>query len=383
MTQDAQQPSTILLIGPDSALLEGVAAVLAPVQSVRPVIAALPVEQVARDPRAAQASVVVVDLDPRRQESLAGLRTLMGTVAPGAPVIVLTEAFDDGLARWFLQIRVADFLRKPVQPKDVLRSCVQALRAGQAMPEQTGRTHALLPALGGVGNTTLAIETAMILLRDGKEPSTCLVDLDFQSSSCAEYLDIEPRLNVEEVGRYPERLDQQLLEVMLSLHGSGLSVLAAPGRPAQPNDVSPDFVLRVLDLVSARFRNVVIDLPRRWDPWTDAVLGGSNTVFLVTDMTVPGLRQGRNLAKAVSERLPEVEPRVVVNRFQQTSLFGTGLRKTDAESALGAFFAGTVANNYPLVREAIDRGLPLESVKAGSNVSADLRKIVLSPVARA
>ncbi|PSC03756.1 response regulator receiver protein [Alsobacter soli] len=379
MHPDTQKQSSVLLIGPEQGLLDGVAGVLAPVQNVQPVLIVGPVEQSARDPRLAEAAVVVVDLDPRRSESLAGLRTLMTSVSPGAPVIVLTDSFDDGLARWFLQIRVADFLRKPVQPKDVLRSCVQALRAGQGLPEQSGRIHALLPALGGVGNTTLAIETAMILLREGKEPSTCLVDLDFQSSSCAEYLDIQPRLNLEEVGQFPERMDQQLLEVMLSVHGSGLAVLAAPGRPAQPNDVSPDFVLRMLDVVSARFRNVVIDLPRRWDPWTDAVLGGSNAVFVVTDMTVPGLRQGRNLAKAIAERLPEVEPRVVVNRFQQTSLFGTGLRKADAESALGKVFAGAVANNYALVREAIDRGLPLESVKAGNTVTADLRKIVLAP----
>ncbi|WP_406856660.1 response regulator receiver protein [Alsobacter sp. KACC 23698] len=379
MTTSASSPATLILAGPDQPLLESIAAVLAPMRSLSPVLIPEPVEHMHRDPRVAAASIVVVDLDARNKESLAGLRSLMGAVAPGAPVIVLTDAFDDGLARWFLQIRVADFLRKPVQAKDVLRSCLQALSAGTGLPDQGGRTHTLIPALGGVGNTSLAIETAMLLLRDGKEPSTCLVDLDFQSGSCAEYLDIEPRLNAAEIGPHPERMDQQLLEVMFNRHASGLVVLAAPGRPAQPNDVDPAFVLRMLDIVSSTFAHVVIDLPRRWDPWTDSVLAGSNAVYVVTDMTVPGLRQGRNLATALAQRLPEVEPRVIVNRFQQTSMFGTGLRKVDAERALGPMFAGAVANNYALLREAIDRGLPLDSVKAGSNVSADLRKIVCAP----
>jgi hypothetical protein len=86
----------------------------------------------------------------------------------------------------------------------------------------------------------------------------------------------------------------------------------------------------------------------------------------------------RQLAEALVERLPEIDPKVIVNRFQQTLLFGTGLRRADLERALERFFAGTVANNYPLVREAIDRGLALDEVKAGSNVSADLRRLVVT-----
>jgi pilus assembly protein CpaE len=72
---------------------------------------------------------------------------------------------------------------------------------------------------------------------------------------------------------------------------------------------------------------------------------------------------------------------VIVNRFEQQLLFGTGLRRADVERALEGYLEGTVSNNYKLVREAIDRGLPLEAVKAGSNVSADLKKIVIGQAA--
>jgi hypothetical protein len=46
----------------------------------------------------------------------------------------------------------------------------------------------------------------------------------------ADYLDLEPRLNLGEIEPRPERLDRQLLEVMLSHHPSGLAVVAAPKR---------------------------------------------------------------------------------------------------------------------------------------------------------
>ena len=257
-----------------------------------------------------------------------------------------------------------------------------SLRDKSCLTDDVGRIFTFLPAAGGVWTTTLAIESALLLLRgggSGMEP-TCLVDLDFQGAACADYLDLDPRLDLDEVGPHPERLDLQLLDVMLARHPSGLSVLAARGRPGERCTLDPEVVVRLLDLVSSRFENVVIDLPRVWEPWTDQVLLGSNRVYVVTDMTVPGLRLGRRMAGALSQRLPEVKPRIIVNRFEQ-QLFGSGLRRADIERALDGFFEGTVANNYKLVREAIDRGTTLDQIKAGNAVSADLKKIVLTQIA--
>jgi len=380
MVQDAPSPlPSIVLVGPDSGLLNGIAAALGPVRTVSATVIPETIEQAARRPELEAAAVVVVDLDTKRRESLMALQGLTARIAGQTPVIVLTDAFDDALMRWFLQIRVADFLRKPVDPKEVLRACVRALRATTEGPGGTGQILSFLAAAGGVGTTTLAIEAAMQLAKDAKEPdSTCLVDLDFQTSACADYLDLEPRLDLDEIGSHPDRLDLQLLEVMLTRHKSGLSLLAAKGRPAERTALDAAVVLRILDLVSSRFENVVIDMPRAWNSWVDQVLLGSTHVYVVTDMTVPGLRFGRRAATGLSTRLSDVKPRVIVNRFEQQLLFGTGLRRADVERALEGFLEGTVSNNYKLVREAIDRGLPLEEIKAGSNVSTDLRKIIFN-----
>jgi len=381
MAQDSPSDlPSIALVGADAAFLNTVAATLGPIRTVTATVIAESIEQSARRPELDAAAVVVVDLDSKRRESLVALQGLTNRIATRTPVIVLTDAFDDALARWFLQIRVADFLRKPVEAKEVIRACVRALRAGTDLPNEGGQIISFLAASGGVGATTLAIEAAMLFMRESKEPdTTCLVDLDFQNSACADFLDLEPRLELEEIGPHPERLDLQLLEVMLSRHASsGLALLAAKGKPGERKSLDASVVLRLLDLVSSRFQNVVIDLPRSWDAWTDQVLLGSNRVYVVTDMTVPGLRFGRRMALAIGSRLADVKPRVIVNRFEQQLLFGTGLRRADVERALEGLLEGTVSNNYKLVREAIDRGLPLEEIKAGSNVSTDLRKIIFN-----
>jgi pilus assembly protein CpaE len=330
------------------------------------------------------ATVIVVDFDATGAEEMAALSRLMARVGSWPPVIAVTQKFDQDVARTLLQMHIADFLVKPVAPVDLVRACARVATASGGETTDA-KIYTFLPAVGGAGVTTLAIQTAMVLLNSGgprAKPSTCLVDLDFQHGAVADYLDLEPRLNLAEIEPRPDRLDRQLLEIMLSHHASGLAVVAAPNRPAEMRSFDPDVVTRLLDLVSSHFEYVVFDMPRTWFSWTDSVLLGSNKLFIVSETTVPALRHAKQLVAAIRERLGEgPNPQVVVNRFEQR-MFSSGLRRNDIESALGQAFAGAIPNDYALVREAIDRGVPLDDVKPGNKVTAQLKKLVLDGMAR-
>jgi pilus assembly protein CpaE len=330
------------------------------------------------------ATVAVIDLDMAATGDMQALERLMAHEGPGLPVVAVISSVDANLARTLVQMRVADFLVKPVSPVDLVRTCARVANGPAANAATEAQIYTFLPAVGGAGVTTLAIQSAMILLNSGQrgKSSTCLVDLDFQHGACADYLDIEPRLNLAEIEPRPDRLDRQLLEVMLSHHASGLAVVAAPHHLAEMRSFDPDVVTRLLDLVSTNFDYVVFDMPRTWFSWTDSVLLGSNNLFVVAEATVPGLRHAKRLVEAIHERLGDgPKPRVIVNRFEQR-LFSSGLRRTDIEQVLGESFAVCIPNQYALVREAIDRGVPIDEVKPGNNITAQLKKLVLPPAAQ-
>lgn len=324
------------------------------------------------------AAVVVIDLDTSREDEFAALGRLMGRIGTRPPVVVVSQGFDAAAARRFVQLKVADFLTKPVPPIELVRTCARAASGPVASETTEAQITTFLPAVGGAGVTTIAIQTALLLLSGSQRgrTSTCLVDLDFQHGACADYLDLEPRLDLREIEPRPERLDRQLLEVMLSHHASGLAVVAAPNRPAEMRSFDPDMVTRLLDLVSANFDYVVIDMPRTWFSWTDNVLLGSNRLFIVSEMTVPSLRQAKQLVAAIRERLgAEPQPQVIVNRFEQR-MFGSALTRADIKQALGEDFVAAIPNHYRIVREAIDRGVPLEVVKPGNKITAELKRLV-------
>ena len=94
-------------------------------------------------------------------------------------------------------------------------------------------------------------------------------------------------------------------------------------------------------------------------------------------MTVPCLRHTQRLIQAIYETAgKEVKPNVIVNRFEQ-KMFDNGIKHADVQEILGDHFVGGISNNYRLVREAVDRGVPLHEIDPNANVVNDLKRIIL------
>ena len=374
----------ILLVSADREFAQETRAAFATSDTVELVVVEKNVSDLRGEAHEVDAGVVVIDMDAAKLEEIESLQRVTRRLEGRVPVVVVTQAFNAAAVRILVQLQVADFLVKPVTTADLVRSCIRALQ-GPGRDENTeSQICTFMPAAGGVGTTTLALQTAFQFHTSAtRAASTCVVDLNFQNGSCAEYLDLEPRFDITEIENNPERLDRQLLDVMLAKHESGLCVLAAPTQPAEMRSFNTDLVVRVLDLVSAYFDNVVIDMPRTWFPWTETVLLGSNKLYIVAEMTVPCLRHTQRLIQAVYETAgKEVKPNVIVNRFEQKK-FDSGIKQADVEAILGDHFVGGISNNYKLVREAVDRGVPLQEIDPDANVIADLKRIILPEEAAA
>jgi pilus assembly protein CpaE len=373
-----QNDQHLVLVSTDAEFVQESKSALAAVDSAQLVTIAKPVSELGSELQSIERGVVIIDMDTRKLDELESLQRVMRRMNGGAAVIVVAQELDAATVRILMQLRAADFLIKPVSTADLVRSCMRALKGPDTTGGNESEVYTFMPVSGGVGNTTIAIETAFLLHNSAmRSNSTCVVDLNFQQGVCAEYLDLEPLFDITEIESRPERLDRRLLDVMLSKHESGLSVLAAPVQPTEMRSFNADVVIRMLDLVSAYFDNVVIDMPRTWFPWTEAVIMGSTKLFLVTEMTVPCLRHTQRLIKAIDTSTgKQTKPNVIVNRFEKR-MFENGIRQADVEEVLGDHFVGGISNNYRLVREAVDRGVPLHSIDPNSNVVNDLKRIIL------
>lgn len=329
----------------------------------------------------AHPGLLLVELDPANRQEMGALERVMTQRASGLPVIVISDKLSETSAREFMRLNISDWCPKHMVDNDLLPACERAMNSSQDQSRaREAACYAFVPAAGGIGNTTLAIQSAFLLARKNKQyQSTCLIALDFQTGSIADYLDLKANLQLDEIASNPERLDEQLLEVMLSRHGTGIAVLAAENSLRDYDDINAELITNMLDMASAKFDNVVIDMPRVWLPWSSDVLEGCDKAFVVTEMTVPGLRQASRLTDAIGEKCGgEIDTCVLVNRCQ-ARLFGGGinsLRRADAADMLGPRLGGFVHEDYRLVREAIDRGVPLYEIDKNNKIDKDLSAVL-------
>src|SRR6202030_2728363 len=122
----------------------------------------------------------------------------------------------------------ADWVSASAIPQEILDIMSRQPAAGQARPARRAQpvVASVAPSAGGVGNTTLALEMSAHLTTSKATANRriCIVDLDFQGSHVCDYLDIEPRLQIQEIADRPERLDAHLFSIFVSRHASGLDV---------------------------------------------------------------------------------------------------------------------------------------------------------------
>jgi pilus assembly protein CpaE len=322
--------------------------------------------------------VLLVDLKNASHDDLSALERVKHGRYIDTPIIALSSYLDQEIVRRLVQIKVDDWLPKDSPFNDIYRSCERLNRTPQVEKRSKDAVcYSFLPAAGGTGNTTLAIQAAFMLGRRTRQmENTCLVDLNFQDGAIADYLDIAPSFRIEELANAPGRLDRQLLEVMLTRHSSGLSVLATPRVPAKTFEISEGLIGAVLGLLSRSFDNVVIDLPKNWHSWMDNVIWGSNQVYVVTNFNVPALRHARYVVDAIAPKAPDrARTSVIVNKYR-SRMFGQSLKKSDAETLLRDWLVGFVPESRDLVDEAINLGVPVAEYSRGSKLEKALDRIL-------
>src|SRR5207248_5491353 len=175
------------------------------------------------------------------------------------------------------------------------------------------------------------IETAVQikLNKQTQRRRICLLDLDLQSSHLCEYIDIEPRLQFQEITQNPDRLDTQLFELFVSRHAAtGIDVLAQPRNRRASNEVNMAALDVLFREISQRYDLVIIDLPVPWFDRTDQILSVCDLAIITGLNNVPGLRQIAEALQTVKSA-PHIPPQIIValNRCESGLTGGIARRR--------------------------------------------------------
>ena len=280
----------------------------------------------------------------------------------------------DGMRR-LMRFGIQDFVPQPILEADLMSALEAALqRRQQAAPATAnmGRIVTFLRASGGMGATTIATQSALALAHGcaKRKQRLALLDLDFQNGGCALALDLAPTVTIETLLEAPERLDTTFLDGSMIRHQSGLELLAASRSQVPFESMTPELAESILRYAAQDRAYVLVELPRAACRWTAAVLAASDLVVLVTQLTVPALRQARRELEAIGTTT-SADVAVLVNRVERR-WWRNRVRLKEAEQALGRGVDFMVANDYHTVSEALNAGKPLSELRRGARVSRDI-----------
>jgi pilus assembly protein CpaE len=305
-----------------------------------------------------------------RLAELGGAHTaivVLGTTDPAARVKGLRSGADD-------------YLAKPIHPAElVARSRRLLSRFSQksvapAPGPLRGEVHAYYGAKGGVGTTTVAINTAIALHRE-LHRRVVLVDANLQFGDHRVFLDLGPeRYSIVDAVTAPS-IDAELLRNLVVHHSSGVDLLLAPPNPAAAEYVSAErhHLAQIVETLRTLYDYVIVDVDKRLDENSLDVIGASDRLFVVMTADLSCLKNVRLVLHTMEQiGTPDEKVKLLLNR---SNAF-TGIGVKSIEGVLKRSVDYQIVNDYRAAISALNSGDPFMVHRTDSLIGKSLLEFV-------
>ncbi len=316
--------------------------------------------------------VIVIDLDGPSGRTVDACRIIRETPALAlVPILALSHTDDVEERIGLLEAGVDDVLARPIDSRE-LDARVEALvlryqrsrdfSGGSVSPvitiRDTGlhRVIAVFSPKGGVGTTTVAVNTAVGLAERFKD-QVLIVDLDLQFGQVATHLNVAARLSIADLARDEVGLsDPGTLRTYTERHDSGLAVLAAPATPDGGGAITEPMVRQLLETAGRAYQYVVVDAGSGLDARSEAVLRQATDVLIVVTPEFPALKAVHALRELLTASGVDLgETSFVLNQIFSREI----LRLRDIEDALETKIALTIPYDAFAFLKSVNEGVPV------------------------
>ncbi len=298
---------------------------------------------------------------------------LIRKMGPNNTLIVVGTSNDVGEFRKMIALGAKDYLVKPLTA-EVLKDAVENVdrHAMALQAAQSGRLTVIVGVRGGVGATTIATNMAWIMANEEKL-GTALIDLDLHFGTTTLSLDIETGGGFREALENPHRLDKLFLDSAIVKDGERLAVLGTEEPIDELVDMSEESLDALIGEVSQDYNQVLVDLPRHLLPTQGALLASADTVILVSDQSLAGIRDINRITQAMTSlqtkgRILKVVSRVGSDRAAQVS-------KADFERGLNEKIEYVIPEDPKTLTVCANAGKAVGEVAAKSNIAKVLREL--------
>jgi pilus assembly protein CpaE len=265
-----------------------------------------------------------------------------------------------------------EYFMKPVSPQKIREAVARVqLKLLDGGKKTAGKAFAFLGSKGGLGTSVLSVNTTSALACR-KSGRCALIDLDLQAGDSSVMLDLVPKTTISDVIRNYQRLDAGFLMGVMEKTDNGFDLLAAPTLPDECSEMTGEHVRKILQLSRNLYETVIIDCAAMdVDERALEVLRITDKTFIVTDLSVPAVRNASRLLKHL-RKAGIARAEVVVSRY----IKGQAATLDQVEKTLGCRIFWLFPNDFESTMGSINRGTPLMQYDPRSALARNITEFV-------
>jgi len=187
-------------------------------------------------------------------------------------------------------------------------------------------------AKGGVGTTTIAINSAIALHKElGRK--VLLIDANLQFGDHRVFLDLGlDRMSVVDLAQAPS-IDSDYIKQILVKHESGIDLLLAPPSPETAELVTQDHLPNIISLVANEFDYILVDIDKRLDEVNLRIMDAATVIYVVMTADLPCLKNVRLVLETIGHLgYSDSKVRLILNR---SNAF-TGIKRQERRKCVEA-----------------------------------------------
>lgn len=323
-------------------------------------------------------NLVILDSALRGQQLIAELDRLAESCDSGTKVIVIGRYNDVILYRELLKRGVGEYLVAPIDQMTLMESISNLYNNPETDP--VGHVFAFVGAKGGVGSSTIC-HNASWTLSEQLKTDVAIADLDLAFGTTGLDFNQDPVQGIAEALAAPERLDDQLLDRLLTKCSEHLSIFAAPVVLDRDYEIDPEACDLVLDVVRQNVPYVAVDLPHTWSPWTKRILLQADEVVITAAPDLANLRNAKNIIDLLrTSRKNDGMPHLVLNMANMPKRQEITLK--EFEQALGIKATTVIDYDCEIFSQAANNGQMIEELNAKAKAVEKFHEIAFKMTRR-
>ena len=287
------------------------------------------------------------------------------------------------------RIVVVTVPQRPVEPKPELgidavfvlpggaNELGTALNIGKAAKTSKGNVVAVYSPKGGTGKTTIAINLACVLRRQGK--AVALLDGVMQFGAVRHVLQVPPTtrsfVDLPAAGAMKTSINEVLWE-----GPGGVHFLLAPARPEESDLVQAADIATAMGLLSENHDYVIVDTPARLTEDTLAILDAATLILIVVTYMSATIANAR-AAIDTFEALGYKGQKPILLVVNQADTAG-GMSKGGVEHALNLPVIGEVPTDWKIVSESLNKQNPFVLANPTTPVSKAIEALAVALVSQ-